>query len=285
MFTAWLDYKKAFDNVPHSWIIQSLKLAKIPQEIIETIEDLMQKWSTKVYLYGESLSVETNFIDYKQGILQGDTLSLLLFALSVNPLSYLINKQEGFKMTVENTIRNLTHLLFVDDLKLYAKTRDKLLRLLEIVIQFSADVGMVFGEAKCAYQCIQRGKRVTLATPIEVNGLKIQETKEGDHYRYLGMDEDIGIDNELNKDNAIKKYKNRLKKIWSSELNGKNKTIAHNTFAIPVISYTIGILEWTKKEIQDLDTKTRKFLAMNGSFHKASDINRLYTERKKGGRG
>ena len=64
-----------------------------------------------------------------------------------------------------------------------------------------------------------------------------------------------------------------------------NKTTTHNTFAVPVISYTIGILDWTKKEIQDLDITTRKYFAMNGSFHKASDINRLYTERKRGGRG
>ena len=35
LVTVWLDYKKAFDSVPHSWIIESLKLAKIPDEIIE----------------------------------------------------------------------------------------------------------------------------------------------------------------------------------------------------------------------------------------------------------
>ena len=54
---------------------------------------------------------------------------------------------------------------------------------------------------------------------------------------------------------------------------------------IPLISYTIGILHWNKKEIQDLDTSTRKLLTMKGSFHRASDINRLYADRKRGGRG
>ena len=31
--TVWLDYKKAFDLVPHSWLIYALKLAKVPPDI------------------------------------------------------------------------------------------------------------------------------------------------------------------------------------------------------------------------------------------------------------
>ena len=89
----------------------------------------MHKWRTKVYLYGETSSIETNFIDYLRGILQGDTLSLLLFALSVNPLSYLLGKEDGFKLAVEKLKQNLSHLFFVDDLKLFTTTRDKLLKL------------------------------------------------------------------------------------------------------------------------------------------------------------
>ena len=27
--TVWLDYKKAYDSVPHEWILTSLRLAKI----------------------------------------------------------------------------------------------------------------------------------------------------------------------------------------------------------------------------------------------------------------
>ena len=119
MFTAWLDCKKAFDNVRHSWIIESLQLAKIPQKIIGAISDLTHKWRTKAYLYGETSGIETNFIDYLRAILQGDTLSLLLFALSVNPLSYLLSKEDGFKLAVEKLEQNLSHLFFVDDLKLF----------------------------------------------------------------------------------------------------------------------------------------------------------------------
>ena len=36
--TAWLDYKKAFDSVSHTWLIKSLELAKIPTKIIDAIK-------------------------------------------------------------------------------------------------------------------------------------------------------------------------------------------------------------------------------------------------------
>ena len=50
LVTVWLDYKKAFDSVPHSWLIRSLELAKVPEKIILAIRQLMIKWRTKVYL-------------------------------------------------------------------------------------------------------------------------------------------------------------------------------------------------------------------------------------------
>ena len=61
-------YKKAFDSVPHDCILKSLKLAHVPQKIINTIENLMKVWSTKLYLK----ETETDIINYLTGFLQGD---------------------------------------------------------------------------------------------------------------------------------------------------------------------------------------------------------------------
>ena len=80
-------------------------------------------------------------------------------------------------------------------------------------------------------------------------------------------------------------YKRRVNKIWKSEPNAINKSIVHNSFALPIITTTIRILNWTKQEIKNLDIGTRKLLTMNGSFHQSSDTNRLYAKRKDGGRG
>ena len=71
----------------------------------------------------------------------------------------------------------------------------------------------------------------------------------------------------------------------SSELSGRSKAIAHNTFAVPILTPTIGILNWTKQEVKELDVMTRKITSMNGGFHIASYINRLYAHQRNGGRG
>ena len=59
--------------------------------------------------------------------------------------------------------------------------------------------------------------------------------------------------------------------------------MAHLT-NIPIVTPRIGILKWTKKEINDLDIAIRKIITMTGGFHQESDIDCLYVERKKGGR-
>ena len=83
----------------------------------------------------------------------------------------------------------------------------------------------------------------------------------------------------------LKEYFRRIRKIWNSELYAGNKSTAHNTFAIPVVTPTFGILNWTKDELSDIDVKTRKILTATGNFHVNSDVDRLYTHRQKGGRG
>ena len=54
---------------------------------------------------------------------------------------------------------------------------------------------------------------------------------------------------------------------------------------VPIVITTMGVIQWRKKEIQDLDIATRKHLTMKGSFHRARDVDRLYISRKQGGRG
>ena len=40
---------------------------------------------------------------------------------------------------------------------------------------------MSFGDSKCAYQCIQRGKRKEIGSPLRVDHLTVQEIKEEDN--------------------------------------------------------------------------------------------------------
>ena len=60
---------------------------------------------------------------------------------------------------------------------------------------------------------IERGVRQQKGEPIEINGLTIKETENGDSYRYLGTDETVGALGPLNKDKVTKEDKKRVTKI------------------------------------------------------------------------
>ena len=118
---AWLDYQKAFDSVPHEWVLTALKLAKVPPPVISAIETLMLKWLTNRHLTSHEGDIQSNTIHYIWGIFQGDSLSVSLFIISVNPLSYLLKKLKGYQIGPSGK-RDATvnYLFLVDDLKLIA---------------------------------------------------------------------------------------------------------------------------------------------------------------------
>ena len=144
---------------------------------------------------------------------------------------------------------------------------------------------MQFGSDKCAYVNIERGKKKSLDINIEVNGLELNELEDEECYKYLGHDEDIGINENINKERVSSEYYRRVTKIWNSELYCRNKVTAHNTYALPILTPTFGILKWTKEELDQIDITTRKILTGAGAFHRNSDVDRLYCYRSEGGRG
>ena len=118
----WFDYKKAFDSVRRDWIIQALQIAKIPVKITNAIKNLMHLQSTTVRLLTNQYNLESDEIHFHTGVPQGDCLSLIFFfILPVNPLSFLLNTLNGYRIRKPDSKRtNISHLFFVKDLKTYA---------------------------------------------------------------------------------------------------------------------------------------------------------------------
>ena len=83
----------------------------------------------------------------------------------------------------------------------------------------------------------------------------------------------------MNKERVTKEYLNRVKKIWQSELSSFNKVIDNNTFAIPVLTNTVGIIDWAIEEINEIDVRTRKHLTETGNFHPNGNADKLYLPR------
>ena len=121
---------------------------------------------------------------------------------------------------------------------------------------------MKHGLDKCAYIYIERGIQKSFGTKVSINGKDKEELDSGETYIYLGQDEDIGFKEELNKQRVTKEYLRRVRQIWNAELYFRNKVLADNIFAIPLLTPTFGILEWNKQKLEDLDIKMKNTRSM-----------------------
>ena len=87
------------------------------------------------------------------------------------------------------------------------------------------------------------------------------------------------------KENFWREYLRRTKLIWKIRLNGRSKSIAINTWAVSLMRYGAGIVNWTKSELEEIDRRTRKVMTMSKVLHPRRDVDRLYVSRMEGGRG
>ena len=274
----WIDYQKAYDSVPHSWILKCLKMYRIADNVIMFLEKSILLWQTVLQLNQETIGV----VLIKCGIFQGDSLSPILFIICLIPLSHLLSWNIfGFKIG-NHTIN---HLLYMDDLKLYGKNDKEIDSLTNTVRIFSADINMKFGLSKCAKVTINKGKMETSDVIKLPNGEEIKSLNLEDEYKYLGILESDDFHSNRIKTKAKAEYKRRLRLILKSKLHGRNQVTAINTFALPVLTYPAGIIKFTLEEKKKMDTMTRKQMTMHGSLHPRADVDRLYVSRKEGGRG
>ena len=144
---------KAYDMVPHRWIINSLKMYKISHEIINFIDKTMKTWRLELTA-GERRLAEAKI---QRGIFQGDALSPLLFIIAMTPLNYILRKcTAGYKLN--RLQEKINCLMYMDDIKLFAKNEKELETLIHAVRIYSQDIGMEFGIEKCAMLVMKSGK-------------------------------------------------------------------------------------------------------------------------------
>ena len=125
---AWIDYRKAYDMVPHSWIAECLEMFGIAENVKKVLIDSMKTWKTELTSSGERLGV----IHVRRGIFQGDSLSPLLFVLCMIPLTLILRKSTaGYDLAEEYKVN---HPLFMDDLKLFGKNEDQIDSLVQTVL-------------------------------------------------------------------------------------------------------------------------------------------------------
>ena len=212
----------------------------------------------------------------RRGIFQRDSLSPLLFVIAMVPLSSVLNESTaGYQLSKEEGKK--THLLFMDDLKLYGRNEKEINSLVHTVQVFSSDIGMDFAIEKCAMMVMKRGKMDKSEGMRLPDGRIIRSIGDDvEGYKYLALLEADDIMHDEVKRSMKKEYIRRVKKTLSSKLNAGNVIKAINGWAVSLLRYSGGIVNWTKSELAELDRNTRKLLTIHGALHPRSNVSRLY---------
>ena len=115
---AWLDYRKAYDSVPHNWLLFCLQLFRFHPVIVQCIAHLMPLWSTIPFCSQGTISyfcLLWNISILLLFVVEYFCYSPLLFCIVLTPLSLLLDHLDGYHTRVAG---QLDHLLYMDDLKL-----------------------------------------------------------------------------------------------------------------------------------------------------------------------
>ncbi|KAG6446382.1 hypothetical protein O3G_MSEX004456 [Manduca sexta] len=147
--------------------------------------------------------------------------------MALNPLSTLL-LDSGLGYRLRRGSEPISHLLYMDDLKLFASKQTELIELLKITEKFSNSINMEFGVDKCAVIHVKRGE-VVVSDDIQISEtVRLKSLSETETYKYLGMPEALGIISADVKQSVRERFFGRLRKILYSFLSGGNKIRAFN---------------------------------------------------------
>lgn len=303
LHVAWIDYAKAFDSVPHAYIKWLLECMGIPEKLLKFISGLMDKWTVQYEVRDSQGKTQTSApLAVKSGVLQGDSFSPLLFCFAMAPLSHAINNLKlGYASSAGGRRADekfyLSHLFYMDDLKVYSTSAGNLDTVLNAIERVSGAISMLVNAKKCARFSHEpsnssRNTNMSAENNSEVGVVpSIRALEVGETYKYLGIEQRLGINTSDAWKRAKDKFMKALKRIWETNLTVKRKVNCSNSL-IAMVSfvtrnsfYSSGTFKSALARGDKLDRSIRALLVRLDARYKSNAVARLYLHPSKGGYG
>ena len=130
MWTATVDFTKAFDSISHKSIWEALKSCNVDHEYVSLLRKIYRDQKASV-----QTDEESNIFDIQKGSKQGDPMSSLLFntvlQYSLKDEIQRWQKKKGMGIYLSDHDRDcLTNLRFADDVMLFATSKEQIRKMM-----------------------------------------------------------------------------------------------------------------------------------------------------------
>ena len=111
------------------------------------------------------------------------------------------------------------------------------------------------------------------------------DPNQNETYKFLGIEQGEKTDKEKVFERVTTEMEKRLKSLTELELYENNLIRAINCKVIPVAAYTMNVIRFSKAELNEFDMIVKRELRNKKILGRLSNDERLYMNRKLGGRG
>ena len=281
----FLDIRKAFDNVGHAHLRNTLQSLRIPQKLSTLIMNLQEGNITQI----ETKNQKTNSITFQRGVLQGSPLSPCLYNIATDHILEELSEQSlasryGFSLIKEEP--KITIMGFADDTVIVGKNLQAATELTKIALHRFGEIGLNVSLSKSTALCVNKGKICETNILLEEE-YKIQTQNQNDPVRYLG----VNFLDELKFDphSTIKNLQSRVEALVSSPLlQPAQKFTVLTTSISPTLVYPFQITPLPKlpqKFLTDVDKLLRSTLKEILQLPTDTPDHMIYASRKNKGLG
>ena len=269
IYVVLLDLKNAFGEVHHSLLKFALNYHHIPQETITLI--LSQYSNFGISIQDKSANLATDYIRVGRGVLQGDTLSPLLFNLVFNTLMMTLKtpslQQCGILWGTNGQRTKWSQ--FADDAAIISETSHEAQTLIHLFQRWTNWADLIIRPDKCyTYGASKINGRYQQILPrLYVNNTAIPPVAIGDSMVYLGHKFTFNEDNTVAKNEATEKMNALIATVEKLQISPTLKLNALNLLMRAHLSsilrqYTLGVT-WIVQHLDNIVTeKTRRWLQM-----------------------
>ncbi len=262
VFTAFIDFRKAFDCINRELLLYRLLLYGIDGKIYNTIKSM--------YKYTESCvrinkNIHTGWFDTLNGVKQGDCLSTTLFSSYINELARGIKDLDiGIKLDD----MTLSILLYADDIVLIADNEKDLQKMLDYVHSWCTKWQLGVNKNKTKVMHFRKTRTMRCKTNFYIGKHKLEYASE---YKYLGvmLNEylNFNVTADVLSKASVRALGALINKFYTMrDMGFKTYTTLYNTLVSPVMNYGAEI--WGYKSYNCCQCVANKAMKFYLGVHK-----------------